>query len=225
METLEKLFESIENVKVIDDKISIKEYVLIDLSKNNLSLTPDVNKNNDSFEKYIEKHLEKNNAKVAFGGYLEHRTLYDDRDLFHENTKKRNIHLGIDFWVKAGTKILAPLDGKVHSFNYNVGDGNYGPTIILEHEIKNLKFYTLYGHLSLNSIENMEIGSVFKQTEMIGKLGDTTVNGNYVPHLHFQIIRDISNFFGDYPGVCSQENLSFYKNNCLDPNLLLKLKQ
>ena len=48
-------------------------------------------------------------------------------------------------------------------------------------------------------------------------------NGDYPPHLHFQIILDIENFYGDYPGVCSENDLKYYSQNCPDPNLVLKL--
>jgi hypothetical protein len=41
---------------------------------------------------------------------------------------------------------LAALDGRVHSFQNNDSLGNYGPTIILEHQVEDLTFYTLYGH-------------------------------------------------------------------------------
>ena len=54
-------------------------------------------------------------------------------------------------------------------------------------------------------------------------VGYSEVNGDYAPHLHFQIIKNIENFEGDYPGVTSQNNLAFYRANCPDPNLVLKL--
>ena len=50
------------------------------------------------------------------------------------------------------------------------------------------------------------------------------MNGDYAPHLHFQIIKDVQDFVGDYPGVCSKMDLEFYKKNCLDPELLLRLQ-
>jgi hypothetical protein len=42
--------------------------------------------------------------------------------------------------------------------------------------------------------------------------------------LHFQIINDMQGKKGDYPGVSSKKELAFYKKNCPDPNLLLKIK-
>ena len=86
-----------------------------------------------------------------------------------------------------------------------------------------IKFYTLYGHLSAESLTNLEIGKVFLKGEKIATLGNYPINGDYAPHLHFQIIKNIEEYKGDYPGVCSATTLDYYLNNCPDPNLLLKL--
>jgi murein DD-endopeptidase MepM/ murein hydrolase activator NlpD len=169
--------------------------------------------------------LTSNKAKVAFGGYNEERSLYQRSTIFKDQeTEERNMHIGLDLWIKAGTPVLAALDGKVHSYNYNEGFGDYGPTILLEHQLESQIFYTLYGHLSLDSLENIKIGSIFKKGEQLASLGDASVNGDYSPHLHFQIIKNIADKFGDYPGVCSKNELPFYLENCPDPNLLLKIK-
>ena len=110
-----------------------------------------------------------------------------------------------------------------NSYN-NTNYGDYGPTLILKHKIEDELFYTLYGHLSLASIERIKVGVEVKQGEQIATLGTTEVNGDYPPHLHFQIIKDIQDYKGDYPGVCNQMDLEFYRGNCPDPNLLLGLK-
>lgn len=221
MTNLENLFVHIENVKVIDDSIPYSLYIPLDLSIANTELYKMDFGNALIFEDYIENHLQKNKAKVAFGGYNEVRKLYSQNT--HFNEEERNIHLGIDFWIKAGTPVLAALDGKVYGFDFNAGLGNYGPTIILEHHLENQTFYTLYGHLSMESIEAIEIGSIFKKGQLLATLGDASVNGGYSPHLHFQIIKNIEANFGDYPGVCSKKNLDYYLENCPDPNLLLKI--
>ena len=38
-----------------------------------------------------------------------------------------------------------------------------------------------------------------------------------------QIIKDMGSYKGDYPGVASLHEIDFYRSNCPDPNLLLKL--
>ena len=217
---------STKPLKVIDTTICKQDYISIDISEVNKDLLSfDISSSNE-WEKYINTYLIKNKAKVAFGGYLEKRNLYDRSDYFKNQleNEKRNIHLGVDLWCKKDTRVLAVLKGKVHSFKFNKNYGDYGPTIILEHLFKDEKFYTLYGHLSLSSIENIKVGDVFEEESTIGYLGGSDINGDYAPHLHFQIIKDLEDNFGDYPGVSSEENIGFYKNNCPNPNLLLKIK-
>ncbi|RKS94024.1 peptidase M23-like protein [Flavobacterium limicola] len=225
MKVLETILRNIQNVKVIDKSIDYSQYIPLNLSITNDVLAKEEIADSSHFEKYIENYLTENNAKVAFGGYNEIRNLYKRSTVFNDpKTEERNIHIGLDLWIKAGTPVLAALDGFIHSFNYNTGVGDYGPTIIIEHKIEKQRFYTLYGHLSLESISNIEIGDIVEKGMQIGTLGDALVNGDYAPHLHFQIIEEISNTFGDYPGVCSKSDLDYYLKNCPDPNLLLKIK-
>lgn len=198
-------------------------YTPIDLSVANAELNG--NEKPAELAAYIKFHLLKDNASVAYGGYGERRKLYKASELFNNGeAEERDIHIGLDLWAPAGTPVLAAADGTVHSFDYNAGAGNYGPTIILEHEVGGEKFYTLYGHLSVESISDLEIGDEFKAGDDIGELGDETVNGGYTPHLHFQIIIDLEDHFGDYPGVCSESVWPHYAHNCPDPNLLLKIR-
>jgi len=224
MTALETILKNTQNVKVIASSIPYDQYIPLDLSVTNVELSKQEISNADDFETYIENYLAGNNSKVAFGGYNEERNLYKRSTIFKAiDIEERNIHIGLDLWIKAGTPVLAALDGKVHSFKFNDALGDYGPTIILEHNIENQVFYTLYGHLSLESIADIQIGTDCKKGQQIATLGDATVNGDYAPHLHFQIIKDIDGNFGDYPGVCSKSNLKYYLANCPDPNLLLKI--
>lgn len=210
---------------VIDPSFTKADYYPLDLSISNTSLDVDLLTRPNDHHIYLQEYLKDNNARVAYGGYLEQRPLYDRSDYFQaENpADKRNIHLGIDLWCDAGTAVLCPLDGEIHSFKNNTNFGDYGPTIIVKHTLNNQTFQTLYGHLSLASLEGKAIGQKVKAGEVIATLGTPEVNGEYAPHLHFQIIIDMEGNIGDYPGVGSQNRLEFYKKNCPDPNLLLKI--
>ena len=224
MSVLETLFSELKNIKVIDDSIPYSQYIPIDLSYSNLELSKIDLKNPDEFESFIENHLQYNNAKVAFGGYNELRNLYKINTLFNDNqADERNIHIGMDLWIQAGTTILAALDGIVYGFDNNTGAGNYGPTIILKHHLENITFFTLYGHLSMESINNIKVGTFFKKGQKLATLGNASVNGGYSPHLHFQIIKNIGKNESDYPGVCSKKELDYYLENCPNPNLILKI--
>ncbi|PRX54129.1 peptidoglycan DD-metalloendopeptidase family protein [Flagellimonas meridianipacifica] len=208
---------------ILDNRILLSDYVPLDISVQNKEIDKYEMTTPVGCQSYIDEVLEKEGKKVAFGGYLEQRGIYNSFGRFDEG-EQRNIHLGMDFWHGAGTKVHVPIDGKVHSFRNNEDIGNYGPTIVLEHHFDSLTFYTLYGHLSLESLNGLQKGKVFREGETLATLGTPEINVNYAPHLHFQIIKDIQGYKGDYPGVCSQKELDFYKNNCPNPNLLLKMK-
>jgi len=209
----------------LDGNIPLKDYTPLDLSINNSELEDlDIAKP-ETCQTYIEAVLQRSNGRIAYGGYLEKRNLYADKASF-SNTPlaQRNIHLGIDYWCAAGTQVIVPITGRVHSFKNNSTIGDYGPTIILEHQLREHTFYTLYGHLSLDSLDRLSVGKPFEAGTVLGKLGTPDINVNYAPHLHFQIIRDIASDMGDYPGVSTALDLDFYKKNCPDPNLLLKIE-
>lgn len=217
---------STKPLRVIDATIANAQYVALDLSVTNKVIHHIDVSSSLSLGIYINSYIKANSAKVAFGGYNETRNIYQRSNYFNNQNpeNERNIHLGIDLWIKAESPIFTPLDATVHSFKNNTNYGDYGPTLILKHHISGYDFYTLYGHLSLASIENLRVGQHFKQGEQIATLGDATVNGDYPPHLHFQIIKDLQDFNGDYPGVCSKTDLEFYLNNCPNPDVLLKLE-
>ncbi|MGB1309525.1 MAG: peptidoglycan DD-metalloendopeptidase family protein [Oceanihabitans sp.] len=212
-------------ISVLHPDIPLNKYVAIDLSSANSSLDSFDISSANAWENYLQNFLEKNNKTVAFGGYLEKRNLYQRSDYFNTATSQnsRNIHLGIDLWLPANSGVFTPFDAVVHSFKNNTNFGDYGPTIILKHQIDEVDFFTLYGHLSLKSISSLKVGQSFKAGQEIATLGDASVNGNYAPHLHFQIIRNMQGNYGDYPGVCSVDTLADYKENCPNPNTILKL--
>ena len=210
---------------VIDTGYKADAYRYIDLSVNNVILREVDTASAEAIQQYIDSYLTKTGGKVAYGGYLEKRSIYD-RSIYFNNEDpqlRRNIHLGLDIWCPAGTQILAPVAGVIHSFKDNQNYGDYGPCIILEHVFEDLKFYTLYGHLSRKSLQGLKVGALVQAGETFAHLGASDENGDYAPHLHFQIIKDMQGNQGDYPGVSTLKNLTFYTQNCLDPELLLHL--
>jgi murein DD-endopeptidase MepM/ murein hydrolase activator NlpD len=187
--------------------------VALDLSASNAELTASIYGDTTAFCDYINLKLD---GKIGYGGYLEHRVVYESHENFVTAAEDyRNIHLGMDFWTTAGTPVFAPLAGEVHSFQVNPGSGNYGPTIILYHPAENV--YSLYGHLASDDLVNLNVGDPVIAGQLLCHLGKPEENGGWPPHLHFQIIRDMQGWRGDYPGVCSQRDVSFYAANCPDP--------
>src|SRR5262249_18398186 len=103
---------------------------------------------------------------VSIGRYDEPRLLYvtplfalGDRPI----DEHRPIHIGLDLFAVAGTPVYAPLDGVVHAFHDNDAPLDYGPLIILAHETDDgTEFFTLYGHLSRESLRDLRVGQEIK---------------------------------------------------------------
>ena len=81
---------------------------------------------------------------------------------------------------------------KLSSYKKNNDEFDYGPTVVLEHNINpKVKFYTLYGHLSKKCMKSLSIGKKIKEGVEFAEIGNYPANGNWSPHLHFQIIIDL----------------------------------
>jgi len=176
------------------------------------------------FEALVQELLRTQNATVGVGGYLEDRVIYRRSEHFTTVSEKRTIHLGVDVWLPAFTPVLAPLAGRVHSFRDNNNFGDYGPCIILEHELDNQIFYTLYGHLTRASLRGVAVGQRINKGEVFAQVGPFPENGDWPPHLHFQIITNMLGLTGDFPGVCAPSQLEQFRQICPNPNLVLKCK-
>lgn len=198
----------------------------MDFTENNQELTSHILNDTNTFMNYINNKLQQAGAKYGIGGYNEHRTIYSRSRKFDgkEGEEPRRLHLGIDIWGKPYTKVMAPLDGIIHSFAFNNAYGDYGATIILSHKLEEFSFYTLYGHLSLNSLKNLREGDVVRKGDVFAEFGIPFENGQWPPHLHFQVILDMEGMKGDYPGVCKFSERDKYLNNCPDPDLILRMK-
>lgn len=167
------------------------------------------------------------NAPVGMGRYDEARRFYTGdsyKSAGNDAVEWRTVHLGTDLHLEPGAAVLAPLDGTVHSFANNNRPLDYGPTIILEHEIAGgPRFFTLYGHLTTDSLQGLSAGRKFKKGERIGRIGRRGENGGWPPHLHFQIITDLLEKSGDFPGVALPSQRRVWLSLCPDPDLILRI--
>ena len=208
----------------------------LDFTAANNQLTTAVLQDTKLFIEYINRQLDNAGARYGIGGYAEHRTVYSRSKIFDaleasrtgqdlDGAEPRRLHLGTDIWGKPHTAVMAPLDGIVHSFAFNGALGDYGSTIILTHQVGGIPFHTLYGHLSLSSIKNLQEGQLFRKGEVFAEFGIPFENGQWPPHLHFQIITDLQGWEGDYPGVCKYSEKQIWLSNCPDPDLILQMNQ
>jgi murein DD-endopeptidase MepM/ murein hydrolase activator NlpD len=208
--------------KVVDFNIATDRLYHFDFTTNNTHLSDDIFGETEKFSQWITQTLQRCACKYGIGGYMEHRTIYARSEHFDTESEPRRLHLGVDIWGDAGTAVYAPLQGKVHSFNDNNNFGDYGPTIILSHQLEGLMLYSLYGHLSRGNLDGLSIGMPINKDQQIGTFGNMTENGNWPPHLHFQLMFDMEGKFGDYPGVCRYSEKDKYLKNIPDPQLILQ---
>ena len=218
-------------------------YLILDFSATNPDLDPERRPNLDltntaQFTDYVFGQLRAAGVQIGVGGYNEHRVIYRRSKHFNAADEPlydgppcdgppcdgpREIHLGIDLWADAGTPVFAPLDGIVHSFQDNAHFGDYGPTIILEHHNADGPLYSLYGHLTRQSLEGLYEGQVFNAGEKLGEIGPYPENGDWPPHLHFQLMTDMLGLTGDFPGVCSLTDRAKFLAICPNPNRFLTI--
>lgn len=204
---------------VMGEELGAHNAFAIDLSKDNESLNQVDLTDSQHFCRYMDRLMEDQGKRYALGGYGENRVIYKRSHVFATASAIfRNIHLGIDIWTLSGTTVYCPVEGIIHSFRDNAGFGNYGPTVILEHVLRGNKLYSLYGHLTKADLGPLYQGKYIGAGEILGHLGEEEENGNWPAHLHFQLIQDLEGLMGDYPGVCSESEVSHYAQNCPDPN-------
>ena len=190
-------------------------------TETNQELTEEIWSDTLTFSGWIDSELSKRNCRYGIGGYNELRKIYSRSTHFDGPEEPRRLHLGTDIWGPAGTLIYCPVEGMIHSFRYNEQFGDYGATIILQHEHELGTFFSLYGHLSLRSIENISVGQFIEGGSPFADLGQAEENGGWPPHLHFQLIRDMQGNEGDYPGVCRFSEREQYLENCPNPDIIL----
>ena len=200
--------------------------VVFDLSVGSpVFASPDAATDTRSMTAKLFGALEARGAALGIGRYDEARLLYFG-DAFagpnEEHPERRTVHLAFDLFMKPGTPVLAPLPGRFFSVQDNAAPFDYGPTVILEHAPPDGPvFYTLYGHLSRASIAKLAAGAAVARGDTIGEIGAPPENGDWAPHTHFQLIADLLNMSGDFPGVAAAGQRATWLSLCPDPNLVL----
>lgn len=209
---------------ILEKEFSEENLVWLDFTKANTELAFVDLKDTEAFHSYVLSKVPPH--KIGIGGWLEDRIIYKRSEHFTKTEEPRTIHLGLDLWVAAETPVLCPMDGVVYSVYNNKGFGDYGPTIILKHFHNELgTIYTLYGHLSKTSLDMLQVGQDVTKGSKIGTVGPFPENGDWPPHLHFQVMKSMEGNTVDYPGVCSSKMLAHYSQNCINPMEFLGIER
>ncbi len=223
IEALQKHQFEFSNVVPFDEQND--NLLLLDFTAANTDLTDEILNDTEAFSSYVNYKLQTSNCKYGIGGYNEHRTVYSRSKVFDTADEPRRLHLGIDIWGEAETPVFAALQGTVHSFAFNNFYGDYGATIILQHQLDGVRFHALYGHLSLKDLDGLYEGKAINKGELVAHFGKAEENGNWPPHLHYQLIINMQGKKGDYPGVCKLSEREQYLANCPDADLILQMLQ
>jgi murein DD-endopeptidase MepM/ murein hydrolase activator NlpD len=208
--------------KVVDYDPAADRLYHFDFTATNTELAADDIADTNRFSTWVTKELYDNQARYGIGGYMENRTIYARSAHFDTGDEPRRLHLGVDIWADAGTPVHVPIAGHVHSFRDNDNHGDYGPTIILEHDLDGLKLYSLYGHLSRADLTGLNSCDKVEKGQKLGSFGNADENGHWPPHLHFQLMFNMEGCVGDYPGVAKYSEKTQWLANIPDPNLILQ---
>ena len=149
----------------------------------------------------IDRKMGEACTRFAFGRWAEPRELYTTDAFSSDSSEMRTIHMGIDVFCAAGTPVCTPLDGVIEYVANNDNELDYGPVVIVCHETSDTNFYTLYGHLSLDTLDRVAVGDSVSAGKQIAAVGEPPSNGNWPPHLHFQQITNLLALGVDFPGV------------------------
>jgi 4-aminobutyrate aminotransferase-like enzyme/Ser/Thr protein kinase RdoA (MazF antagonist) len=173
----------------------------------------------------IENLMATTGAEVTIGYYCENRNVYQGEAFNPAAASARTFHLGVDVGMPAGTPIYAPLDGVIEIFNNNSTYLDYGPVVILRHKTdKGIPFWTLYGHLSIDSMPDWKIGKEIKAGGLIGRMGKEEENVGWPPHTHFQLLTDLCGMGIDIYGVAPKDEIALWRGISLNPNLVLGIE-
>lgn len=140
-------------------------------------------------------------AGHGIGLYGEDRNVYRSAQFADPaSPERRTFHLGLDVFAPAGTPLHAPLEATVHWVAYNADPLDFGNTLLLRHEGAGVPFFTLYGHLGGSLPRLCRPGQRVAKGQLVAHLGDWHENGDWSPHVHFQVLASTlaqqDNFFG-----------------------------
>ena len=211
---------------ILDRPLRELPHVILDLSVGSPWLGADpASAETSRLTEAIFSERKRAGAAVAVGRYAEPRLLYSS-PLFgasaNPTDERRTIHLGIDLFVEAGTPLHAPLAGTVHALANNRAALDYGPVVILRHaQAEGLEFFTLYGHLSSDTLKGLKEGQPIAAGQAFAHVGEAGENGGWPPHVHFQIILNLLGMGADFPGVAPASRQAVWKSLSPDPSALL----
>lgn len=175
----------------------------------------------------IASVLREHGASIGAGGYCEPRLIYHWPNE-PRSQEPRTVHIGLDLSLASGSPLRAPMDGIVHGFEDADAHHDYGPVIVLRHETTDTEpvtFYTLYGHLTRDSLDGLAVGQRVTKGSEFARIGSAPTNGHWWAHVHMQLITDMFDVPCNVDGAVRASQLPVWRSVCPDPNLILGIPE
>ncbi len=201
------------------DFLKGKPYIFDFSSKNPKTLGYSAS-NFKEFNRLIFEELEQSSRQWGIGRYLEER-----KNLLREypniREEERYYHLGLDIIVPYDTPMFSPLDAEVYSVGKETEIGNYGGYVILKHDVNEVVFYSLYGHVQTPSM--VVVGDKVSAGQEFARIGQESDSGGWFCHVHLQILTQeaIDDGYADW-GYISPELMPQVEKYFPSPYFLFK---
>ncbi|MFD2176078.1 peptidoglycan DD-metalloendopeptidase family protein [Veronia pacifica] len=218
--SFESLLKFQEVANILPEKFQFGRALVVDLSRTSKIWQQAAAEKKD-VDTWVLSQMAERQAVMSIGRYNEQRPIYENTEQFAD-TPSRDLHIGLDLGVPSGTPCFSPLKATVHSVADHQHQGDYGPTVILRHQIEKVVFFTLFGHLASETLSHLTPGQTLAAGELLGWVGEKSENGGWAPHLHLQIIKELGEYTDDYPGVAFMSDSEYMLANCPNPNLLIR---
>ena len=147
------------------------------LNISNPLLTPSI------CQEMVDRINQKNSIDYSFGGWMENRNIFLKGTYLDKYEKY--LHLGVDINVPHGTSVACDLPAKVIRIDDDYPEeSGWGPRVIVR--LLNIPTILIYAHLDKDII--CKVGDVLKSGQVFAKIGSSSHNGGWFPHLHIQSV-------------------------------------
>ncbi|MBI3632717.1 MAG: peptidoglycan DD-metalloendopeptidase family protein [Candidatus Vogelbacteria bacterium] len=163
-------------------QINLNEYANEWLTKNADRYKNEINPfvDQDLCQRVVDGLAQKMGVDFTYGGYMELRDT-----LFKGIPGDNFLHLGVDFFVPAGTQVASNVRAEVILIDDDSSlGGGWGPRVIVRPICGT--DVLLYAHLDRNI--TCKVGDVLKPRQVFASIGKRPYNGGWLPHLHVQAI-------------------------------------
>lgn len=136
---------------------------------------------------WVREIARRHGVDYTYGGYLEDRSHLWRK---HYLPPGRQAHLGVDYNVPAGTKVVVLEDAEVIYNAHDCSFGGWGGLVVFR--LAKPPYagadYLYYGHLAWDKMA--AVGQKLQAGDFVGHVGKPHENGMWFPHIHVQLVSE-----------------------------------